>query len=922
MDTKLSRRGFLGGSLAAGATTGLLRGEAGAAEGPAAGEEGAVRVACAVNGAPEDLAVGPDESTVALLRERLGLTGTKVACAQGACGACTVLLDGEPHASCLLPATALEGREVTTVEGLGPDLHPVQRAFMAEDALQCGFCTPGFVVEAVAFFDRWRAEHGATAPPAEVVEEALAGHLCRCGAYAEIVAAVQGACAGRYDDPEVRAVRVDARQKVTGAALYTVDLALEGQLEGRILRSPHAHARLLSLDDRAALALPGVRAVVRFVGDGARVRFAGQEVAAVAATDAETAAEALQLLEVDYEVLPAAIGAERARDPDAPEVYARRRGRAPSSAEGILLPSGWGHNLCGPTSASFRARPGRAERALEDAEIRVEGTWRTGVQCHTALEPHATVARWGADDTLEVHLSSQSCAHMAEDIAQRWGLARRRVRVRVPFVGGGFGAKATLQMDTVAAVELARAAGAPVRVVLDRTEELTTGGYRPGTTTELALATDGEALLGLRAETWSDGGVSVGNATGFALRLVYPDAPKALRDWDVLSHGPPAQAFRAPAGVQSVLALEQAMDDLAARLGEDPIALRRRWDPNPVRQRLYDWIEAEPAWRDRSATGAETGRHRRGVGFAIGAWPTFVEPSAQVQLDAGPEGLVLSTAGQDMGNGTRTALATALARELGVDRDGIEVRLGDSRLVHGPMSAGSRTTPSLAPIVAELASELKDALADLAEDELGLVDPRPALGGLRHGEGFLPWEAVLAVAPPQTFVARRRRRDPAGWLLPFPVAGTNVIRTLGVSVQLCLVEVDTRLGRVRAVESWTGLGVGDLLTPDLARGQVEGAVIQSVGYALYEERRLDPLTGRILTAGLEDYRLTGIGDVPRMHVHFEEGGFEDVLGERVGLGELPMVAVAPALANAVHHATGYRPRSLPMRIDRMLEGLA
>ncbi|HJS75778.1 MAG TPA: 2Fe-2S iron-sulfur cluster-binding protein, partial [Burkholderiales bacterium] len=179
-----------------------------------------------------ELAVPAEESAVELLRDRLNLTGTKLVCGEGVCGACTVLVDGVPMASCLLPASALDGRAVTTVEGLGSELHPVQRAFIAHDALQCGYCTPGFVVEAVAFHDRWRTERGNEEPAREEVVKALSGHLCRCGAYVGIIAAVQAACTGRFDAGDASGPRIDAAVKVTGRAKYTTDIAHPGQLEG------------------------------------------------------------------------------------------------------------------------------------------------------------------------------------------------------------------------------------------------------------------------------------------------------------------------------------------------------------------------------------------------------------------------------------------------------------------------------------------------------------------------------------------------------------------------------------------------------------------------------------------------------------------------------------------------------------------
>src|SRR5919108_1159659 len=257
------------------------------------------RIRFTLNRSAREAGVRPEDSAAELLRDGLGLTGTKLVCGEGVCGACTVLLDGTPMTSCLLPAAALDGRTVTTVEGFGPELHPVQRAFIAHDALQCGYCTPGFVVEAIAFHDRWRAEHGDDEPAREDVVAALAGHLCRCGAYVGILAAVRDACAGRFDAGDPAAPRVEARAKVTGSAVYTADVRQEGQLEGAILRSPHAHARVKGIDLAPARALAGVRAAVELVGGDRVVRYVGAEIAAVAAVDRRAAREALALIRVE-----------------------------------------------------------------------------------------------------------------------------------------------------------------------------------------------------------------------------------------------------------------------------------------------------------------------------------------------------------------------------------------------------------------------------------------------------------------------------------------------------------------------------------------------------------------------------------------------------------------------------------------------
>jgi xanthine dehydrogenase YagR molybdenum-binding subunit len=880
-----------------------------------------------INGQPVSLAqVDPELSALEFLRERRRLTGAKLVCGEGVCGACAIRVDGVAVNSCLLPATALADHAVETIEAYADPLHPVQKAIMACDGLQCGFCTPGFVIEGISFYERWRAAHGVSAPSRAELAEALAGHLCRCGAYAGILEAISGACAGRFDAGEVIPPRVEAVEKVTGRARYTVDIMYEGQLEGRILRSPHPHARVHAIDAAAALALEGVRAVVDLLGPERVVRYVGQEIAAVAAVDHRTAQAALGLIRVEYEPLPAVIGMAAARAAGAPPVYGARHQAAPSASEFMVLPGAWRGNVRGPLLGGyFSWRPGAARRRIAAARAGgsphlVEGVWRTGPQAHTSFEPHAAVARWEGE-RLTVHLSTQSCDHAAREIAHLFRLPRAEVRVRCEHVGGAFGAKQRLTTEAVAAIKLSKAAGAPVRVALDRQEELTVGGYRPGTEIHLALLADADgAARALSAHVSAELGVAINSIIASMMSLIYNIKPRALIDDDVVSNVAPAQPFRGPGGPQACWALEQAVDQMAHQLGTDPITLRRRWDDHPLRRQLYRWAESLPVWRERGPVGAGTGRFRRGVGLAAAHWPAYFLPAARVEVASSPAGLVVRTATQDMGNGTRGLLARVVAGVFGLPPTAISVHLGDSQAPRGPHSAGSMTTSSLAGPARRAALRLRAQLLAAAGARLRRPNPRAARGGIAFADGFCAWDEVLRALPPLTASAGRGldRGIPAV-PMAFGMDGATSGRVNPGAVVVVEVEVDTRLGRVRPLAVWEGLAAGRIIVPALARSQCYGGIIQGLSYALYEQRHIDPASGRPLSIGVEDCRLAGIGDVPEMTLFFLEEGFAHVPGGATGLSEIATVPVAAALANAVFHATGRRPYQAPILPAHIIE---
>ena len=849
-----------------------------------------------INGAESTFEVDGHESATEVIREQLGLTGTKLVCAGGVCGACTIQIDGEPLASCLTPAAAMRNSTVVTVEGLadGDELHPVQNAFLAHDGLQCGYCTPGFVVDAAAFVDRWRSEHGDSEPDRHTIADALAGHLCRCGAYEGIYRAVAMACRGEADN-ETAMQRVDGREKVTGAAVYTADRYPDGALEAVIVRSPIAAGTVAPIPADAAEHL------VDLLGDDRRVRWAGQPIAAVAApTLSEARAVAANLpLEIAEERF--VIDPERAKADGAPLVFENRKARktAGNAAEGPILPARWSGNVRGPNPTPFLGtiakRRIRAARKAGATGL-VELTLGTSPQLHTSFEPHCSVADWTDPNLLRLWTSTQAVDHVAHELAEHFGIEGDQIEVVADYIGGGFGSKISVTIDMVVAAQLSRLAAKPVRLVLDRREELTATGNRPGSSTDISIlvADDGD-IEALVVDAESHAGTAINGLYGALSMLVYDRSPRLARDADVVTNAPPGTPFRGPGGPTYAWALEQAVDQAAHQLGWDPIALRQRWDGNERRQGLYRWAAELGVWRNRQPAGSATGRYLRGVGIAAANWLYMVDPDTEVVVSVEGGRLVATTASQDMGTGSKTVLARAVAGVFEIDPAEVVIRMGHAggKRPHGPTSGGSRTTPSLWSTAVEAATKLRD--------EIG---------------------PDLAAAPEVATASAHRSGDHRIRPVPITLSGVQIGHGFSGAVHVTEVEVDTLTGKTSVLTVHGGIAVGTVHAPQLAVSQCEGSIIQGIGLALYENQVLDPHTGLTLTSNLEDYRIPQLGDMPEITIHFHEPGWDHVPGGGVGLGEVATISPAASVANAIFNATGWRPTHAPIRPDRVLEGLA
>ncbi|MBA2430883.1 MAG: xanthine dehydrogenase family protein molybdopterin-binding subunit [Chthoniobacterales bacterium] len=743
-----------------------------------------------------------------------------------------------------------------------------------------------------------------------------------------------------------RTRRLDAELKVTGVARYTADVKLPGMLHGRILRSPHAHARIRSIDTSAAERHPAVRAVhvldtvtggaverepehakLKATPTGGKpplIRYVGQPIVAVAALSEAAANEALRLIKIDYEVLPSVATFEAAREANAPLVFqgpteAEASGGGGGATKGLPQEG----NVRGPTTESLFGGPrGDVSKGFAEADVTVDGEFRTQVQTHSALETHGVVADWQPNQ-LTVYASTQGTSGVRSDLAELFELPKSRIRVITEFMGGGFGAKFGPGNYGVAAVHLSKKAGAPVRMMLDRREEHVAVGNRPATHQKLRIGAKKDGTLtAIDLVSYGTAGVGLGAGVGWAAQAMYTCPNFKGEQYDVFTHAGPGCAFRAPGQPQGAFALEQAIDDLAEKLSLDPLALRDKIDPSPMRKEQRRIGAEKIGWAKRKPAGADAGPLQRGIGFAQSEWPRFVSMDSSCEVRITKDGSVeLMSSVQDIGTGIRTVLAQVVAEELGINAEDVTVRIGDTMFPAGPSSGGSVTTGSITPAARNAAWRVRQQLlAQVAQklkvqpEELAMADGRitpPAAAG----KPMSFKEAAATLRTEQISSTASRSEDYDGDELK----GMKRIRYGGV--QFVQVAVDVEIGRVFVERIVAVHDCGRPMNTLQLESQINGGIIQGLSWALYENRILDAKSGVMMNANLDQYKILGARETPQIDIVILEEYFGRSSTDAGGIGEPALVATAAAVANAVYNATGVRMHDLPMNPQNVLPTL-
>jgi putative selenate reductase molybdopterin-binding subunit len=898
-----------------------------------------------VNGESRTAEPSPGQCLRTLLRE-LNLFGVKKGCDAGDCGACTVLVDGEPVHSCIFPAHRAQDRTVTTIEGLAKNgaPHPMQDAFIQAQGFQCGFCTPGMVMTAASLNQAQRHD----------LAWALKGNLCRCTGYGAIEAAIRGerrceqADAGNACGRNVAAPAGPAL--VSGQARYTLDVATAGLLHLKLLRSPHAHARIKSIRKDKALATPGVRAVLTWedappkLYSSARhedessdpddtavldniVRFIGQRVAAVIA-ESEAAAEAgCRKLVVDYEILPAVFEPEAAIQPGAPILHDKgAQARIDDPKRNIV--------------AEVHSHIGDVERGFAQADVVHRATYMTQRVQHAHLETHCAIGWLDDGHRLNIRSSTQTPFLTRRALCSIFGLDPANVRVFCERVGGGFGAKQEMLVEDIVALAVIKT-GKPVKLEFTREEQfigattrhpmrvrIKVGARRDGRLTAMEMT-----VISNTGAYGNHGRLVLYHACGECLS-VYRCDNKKIDAFAVYTNTVPSGAFRGYGLPQTNFAVESAIDELARQIGMDPIDFRARNVVQPgdamvstggdgssdVEYGSYGLDQCLALVKRALERGGgldppPSDDWRMGTGVALGMIDTippgghFAEARAALCADASYE-LTVGTA--EFGNGTDTVHRQIAASALATTMDRIHVRASDTDNGGHDTGAYGSTGTVVAGLATQRATEgLRDLMLALAADRGGTTSApwRLTRDAVICAEQRISLTDLFAAA-----AAQPRRLCAIG-------KSTGTPRSVAFNVQAFRIAVNTRTGEIRILRSVHAADAGRVINPMQCRGQIEGGVAQALGATLYEEVLIDDV-GRVVNPTFRNYHLPQFGDVPRTEVLFADT--MDAIGPfgAKSMSESPYNPVAAAVGNALADATGIRFCATPFKPDRIFAAIA
>ena len=897
-----------------------------------------------------------DSDTLAtVIREKAGLTGTKVGCSQGSCGACTVIAEGEPVLSCITPAFRFDGKEIQTIEGLAENGTPelLQQLFVEKGAVQCGFCTPGMVLTAKDYADK--------NPDAsrEDIKEALSGNLCRCTGYKKIIDAVteytrlkkQGITSLPQKEETGKIIGVgrpyiDAEKKVLGKAAYADDMQFRNMLHCKFVRSTHAHARIENIDISEAQKIEGVIyiatgkelpekfGVLQVSQDETamaieKTRYLGEVVAAVAADTTEIAEAACRKIKVTYQPLRSYFTIDESLQDIGTDTKIHEVGK-------------FNNNVHKKAELRF----GNQEEAFKQADVISEMEFEFEGVTHAFTEPHSATAYWD-ENGLTIHTATQVPHYLHRALAKVMQVPLSRVRVIKPYVGGGFGGKSDPFPHEMIISHIARKTGRPVRITFSREEVfLSNHGRHPSKLKMKMGASKTGKLSVLDADIAIDGGAygSFGVVTsyynGVLLQAPYEIKDFGFRTYRVYTNKPQSGAMRGHGAVNSRFAAESLIDDIAHQLQTDPCELRLknfykenaitigqyRITSNGSRMALQQVME-KSGWKEKRGNLPPGKGIGAGCGFFISGsalpiiWNEYPQTVVNLKLDF--DGRVLISSGaSDIGQGSDTMLAMVVAETLGIDMQKIFVLAADTLLT--PVDLGSYSSRvtfmcgNAAKSAAEkLRSEILQAVAQkkqVALEELYIENSR-----VRSNDKTvdLDWLAAIDI----TTAGRGALTVSGNYISPklggdFKGAGAGLSPSYSFGACIAEVNVDKTTGKVEVLNIWGAHDCGKALNPLAVEGQLEGSWHMGIGQALSEEMKY--FNGLLLNNNFADYKIPTSLDTPEIDTSIIESGDPEGPFGAKECGEGALHPVIPAIASAIFNATGVRITKLPIRADEIL----
>ena len=933
-----------------------------------------------VNGEDHWVAVKDEETLLDVLRSKLRLTGTKNGCNLGVCGACTVLVDGQPKNSCLLLAAACQGARITTIEGIAHEgkLHPLQRSFLNQGAVQCGFCSPGMILSSYALIKR------NPDPSEEEIREALAGNLCRCTGYVRVVEAVKNWIKNKKEKEDLpqnqsdlgkfvtvgkSVPRVDAADKVSGRAKYTADYYLENMLLGKILHSPIAHGLIKRIDTSKANELLGVKLVLtgkdvpditygvnparydEHVLAKDRVRYVGDEVAAVIAVDEETAEKALGLIDVEYEEIPAVFNPMDALKEDAPQLHERYENNINTRVE---------HHF------------GDVEKGFAEADYIREEEFVGNHVYQSPIEPHASIAYWENDNSVLVLYSSTQVPHYLHYMMARvLDIPLGKIRVIRPPVGGGFGGKLdATPLDLITAIS-SKKLGRPVKMVYSRKEMFLhgRGRHKQHMNLKLGVKKNGR-ITAVQSRIYLDGGAytSYGVITAYYAGSMIPTLyhiPNYRYDgFRIMTNKPACGAMRGHGTPQPRFAFECLLSMIADDLDIDPIEIRLRnaMDPNARTcndldiqscefKKTLENVREKSNWKKKytklppgKGIGIGCGGFVSGAGYAkyrgqvqrssekkrepFIKKAVFPHSNAIIKVSEDGTAAILLIQAAEIGQGALTVLSQMCAEALGISLDRIRIRTEDSDI--SPLDLGaysSRTTLMGGNAVVQASRDvLKKLFTVLSQawdcDSQQLEARENQIFKKKDRSKIIEWEEAARM-----YFNNHGPLLGTGWYKPpeglggdYKGAAVGTSPAFSFSSSICECNVDLETGKVKIDRFIDFHDCGTPINPQAVHGQVEGAIVMGAGEVLMEDVLYDE-KGTILNPNLHDYLLMTAKDAPQIFSGVVESYEPEGPYGAKEVGEGATLPVLAAVAHAIANATGVWIKDLPITSEKILKAL-